>query len=106
MWQLTAKDRLARTLKAINRQCRLMRPWPLAEQHQRLCRMLKGHMAYFGISGNIKRLGTVIYQSRRLWHKWLSRRSWRSSLTWEKFARLLTRYPMPTPRIIHPFARS
>src|SRR6202051_100294 len=26
--QLTAKDRLARTLKAINQQCRAMRHWP------------------------------------------------------------------------------
>jgi hypothetical protein len=29
--------------KAINEQCRHMRPWPLAEQHRRLCRMLQGH---------------------------------------------------------------
>jgi len=50
MWQRTAKDRLARTLKALNEQCRLMRPWPLAEQHRRLCQILKGHFAYFGNS--------------------------------------------------------
>jgi hypothetical protein len=56
MWQRTAKDRLARTLTAINEQCRLMRPWPLAEQQRRLCHMLKGHFAYFGISGNYQRL--------------------------------------------------
>src|SRR6202142_1435774 len=49
VWQRTAKDRLARTLKAINDQCRFMRPWPLAEQHHLLFRILEGPFAYFGI---------------------------------------------------------
>ncbi len=101
MWQRTAKDRLARTLKRINDQCRLMRPWPLAEQHRRLCRMLKGHYAYFGISGNYRRLAAVVEQTRRLWRKWLSRRSWRSQVTWDAFLRLLELYPLPRPRIVH-----
>jgi group II intron reverse transcriptase/maturase len=101
MWQRTAKDRLARTLKAINTQCRRMRPWPLAEQHRRLCQMLKGHCAYFGISGNYQRLATVVEQTRRLWRKWLSRRSWKSYVTWEQFLRLVERYPLPAPRIVH-----
>ncbi len=101
MWQRTAKDRLARTLKAINQRCRTMRSWPLAEQHRRLCLMLKGHFAYFGISGNYQRLTAVVYQTRRLWRKWLSRRSWKSYVTWEQFLRLVDRYPLPVPRIVH-----
>ncbi len=101
MRQRTAKDRLARTLSVINEQCRLMRPWPLTEQHRRLCQMLKGHFAYFGISGNSKRLTAVVYWTRRFWRKWLSRRSWKSYLTWEQFLRLVERYPLPPPRIVH-----
>ena len=69
--QFTAKDRVARTLKTINRVCRSMRTWPLRDQHQRLCRMLKGHYAYFGISGNYERLATLQYQVVRIWRKWL-----------------------------------
>jgi hypothetical protein len=38
----------------------------VAEQHRRLCQMLKGHFAYFGISGNYQRLTAVVYQTRRL----------------------------------------
>jgi RNA-directed DNA polymerase len=57
--QQTAKARLARAIKAIDRQCRVMRHWPLREQHQRLCQMLRGHYAYYGISGNSKRLGNL-----------------------------------------------
>jgi RNA-directed DNA polymerase len=101
MWQRTAKDRLARTLKVINRQCRVMRHWPVAEQHRRLCRMLQGHYAYFGISGNSQRLGAVLHQARRAWRKWLSRRSWKSYVTWAQFSRMVAVYPLPLPRIIH-----
>ena len=90
MWQRTAKDRLARTLKAINEQCRRMRSWPLAEQQRRLSQMLEGHFAYFGITGNYKRLSDVVY--------W---RSWKSTVTWKKFLRLVERYPLPKPRIVH-----
>ena len=89
--QFTAKDRLARSLKAFNEQCRLMRHWPLEVQHERLCQMLNGHYGYFGISGN----------GRRLWYAWLSRRSWKSFLTWERYERVLQRFPLPPPRIVH-----
>ncbi len=89
MWQRTAKDRLARTVQTINRQCRAMRPWPIADQHRRLCRMLRGHFAYFGISGNSQRLAAVLHQARRLCRKWLSRRSWKSYVTWPQFSRLV-----------------
>lgn len=99
--QLTAKDRIARTLKAINQRCRLMRHQPLREQHQRLCRMLKGHFGYFGIGGNYRRLAAVRLQVQRLWRKWLSRRSWTSRLSWEQFRRVLARFPLPPCRIVH-----
>jgi RNA-directed DNA polymerase len=40
MRQRIAKDRLVRTLSVSNEKCRLMPPWPLTEQHRRLCRLL------------------------------------------------------------------
>ena len=104
VWQRTAKDRLARTLKAINQQCRRMRHWPVAEQHHRLCQMLQGHFAYFGIRGNSQRLAAVLHQTRRIWRKWLSRRSWASYVTWVQFVRLVATYPLPAPRIVHRYA--
>jgi RNA-directed DNA polymerase len=104
--QFTAKDRLARSLKAFNQQCRLMRHWPLDTQHERLCQMLQGHYGYFGISGNIRRLGKLRFQVRRLWRAWLSRRSWKSFLTWERYERVLQRFPLPQPRIVHRYTPS
>jgi hypothetical protein len=32
--------------------------------------MMRGHYAYYGISGNIKRLRWYADQVERIWHKW------------------------------------
>jgi len=60
---------------------------------------MRGHYAYYGISGNIRRLSWYAYQVRRIWQKWLSRRG--SRLNWTQFAALLTRHPLPAARIVH-----
>jgi group II intron reverse transcriptase/maturase len=99
--QFTAKERLARALKAFNRQCRLMRHWPMRQQHARLSRMLQGHYGYFGISGNFRRLRQLYLQVPWVWRKWLSRRSWTSHLTWARFRGVLAHFPLPRPRIVH-----
>ena len=105
--QLTAKDRFARSLKAINEQCRRMRHWPLREQHRRLCRMLQGALTpTLASPATIRRLSSVVHRARRIWRKWLSRRSWKSHVTWEKFLRLCSiafRYRRPASSIATPF---
>jgi group II intron reverse transcriptase/maturase len=103
--QLTAKDRVARTLKAVSRVCRGMRTRPLRDQHQRLSRMLKGHYAYFGISGNFERLATLRNHVARIWRKWLSRRSNERSMPWVAFMRILNLFPLPQPRIVRRYAK-
>jgi RNA-directed DNA polymerase len=102
--QITAKDRFARAKKAINQQCREMMHWSVRDQHQRLCRMLKGHFSYFGIVGNIKRLVSLKYRAEQCWRKWLSRRSTKSPLPWAAFKRVLELCPLPRPRIAHYYA--
>ena len=104
MRQFTAKDRLARSLKRFNQQCRGMMHWPLNAQHDRLCQMLKGHYAYFGITGNFRRLKRLHRMVTRVWRKWLSRRSWKSNLNWQRFGRVLERFALPVPRIVHRYA--
>jgi RNA-directed DNA polymerase len=103
--QYTAKHRLARALKAINEVCRRRRHEPLPQQHQRLSWMLKGHYAYFGITGNHKQLNCLYRATRRRWRKWLSRRGSKGRLSWEKFAQQIEqRFPLPIPKIIHRYA--
>lgn len=99
--QQTAKDRYARALGAISEKCRRNRTEPLPEQHSQLSQKLKGHFAYFGISGNYKRLADLRYEARRIWRKWLSRRSNNSRVTWDDFSRIEKRFPLPQPTIVH-----
>ena len=63
--------------------------------------MLQGHYAYYGISSNFERLQALHRAAQRLWRKWLTRRSRGQTMAWEKFLRLLARFPLPAPRIIH-----
>jgi group II intron reverse transcriptase/maturase len=99
--QQTAKDRFARALGAISDECRRMRTEPLADQHRKLSQKLKGHFAYFGISGNYKRLEDLRSEAKRLWRKWLSRRSTKSPVTWDAFLRMEKLFPLPRPKIVH-----
>jgi RNA-directed DNA polymerase len=104
--QVTAKDRFARSMKAFNQQCRFMRHWSVRDQHQKLCRMLRGHFAYFGISGNSKRLGNLRYWVTGCWRKWLSRRSTKSNIPWVTFKLILLRFPLPPARIVHSYTNT
>jgi hypothetical protein len=48
----TAQGRLSRAGTTIAPQCRLNRHPPLAEQQHALSQKMRGHFAYFGITGN------------------------------------------------------
>ena len=96
----TAQDRFSRALKAINQWCRAHRHWPIASQQEALKRKLKGHYAYYGIVGNSQSLARFLYEVRRSWYKWLSRRN-RERMNWARFGRLYQRYPLPPPRLVH-----
>jgi group II intron reverse transcriptase/maturase len=96
----TARDRLSRALKAINLWCRYHRHKPVVWQHAGLVRKLRGHCAYYGITGNGQRLWLFRNHMLRTWRNWLSRRSQRARLKWDAFHRLLTRYPMPAAIVV------
>jgi group II intron reverse transcriptase/maturase len=83
VWQTTAKSRLARALAAATIWCRQNRHRPFRDQHARLSRMIQGHCAYYGITGNRRRIGEYVYQLRYIWRKWLDRRGGRNTLTWQ-----------------------
>ena len=51
----TSKSRFSRGLRSIAEWCRLDRHQPLGEQQQTLSQKLRGHFAYYGITGNSRR---------------------------------------------------
>lgn len=64
---------------------------------------MRGHYAYYGITGNGKRLRWFAHQVERTWHRWLSRRSRGQPMQWKRFQALLARYPLPAPKIVHSY---
>ena len=101
----TAKDRFSRTLHRISMWCRAHRHEPITTQHAVLVRKLRGHDAYYGITGNARALGVLRHWVKRIWHEWLARRSWRTKLTWVRMNALLVRFPMPPARVVHSIYR-
>jgi len=97
----TAKARFSRALRQINDWCRRSRHLPVAEQQRQLSRKLRGHEAYYGITGNAQALSRFRYEVQRRWRKWLNRRSHATRLNWSAFNRLLKRYPLPPARVVH-----
>ncbi len=100
----TAKDRFSRTLRHITEWCRTHRHDDVRVQHRALVWKLNGHYAYFGVTPNSKALARLFYEVRRIWRKWLSRRSQRSRINWTQMVNLLKRLPLPQPRIVHRYA--
>ena len=97
----TDSSRFTRALKGISEWCRRNRHKSLDEQQRALALKLNGHYAYYGIIGNSRCLGNFRSQVRRVWRKWLMRRSRGQYMRWERFHQLLQRYPLPPARIVH-----
>jgi RNA-directed DNA polymerase len=97
----TASSRLSRALRSIAQWCRLNRHQPLGEQQHTLSQKLRGHFAYYGITGNSNALSMFRTAVVRCWRYWLGRRNRERSLTWPIFNRLLQRYPLPPTKVVH-----
>jgi len=95
----TMKARFARGLKSIKEWCRWNRHLPIPEQYQQLSRKVRGHYAYYGISGNYEALRRFRFAVLRIWLKWLRRRSQRHRWTAERIKRFYERYSLPIAKI-------
>jgi group II intron reverse transcriptase/maturase len=99
--QTTAKSRFARALLAVKDWCRTNRHRPILDQLARLSAKLAGHFAYYGITGNSRRLQQYHQEVTKIWRKWLARRTRSKRLLWDRFNAFLARHPLPPARIVH-----
>jgi len=101
----TAANRVSRAVRSITQWCRNNRHRPVGEQHTILSQKVRGHYAYYGITGNILMLRGFLQAVHRAWRKWLDRRNRQREMTWDRFNRLLKRYWLPPPRIVHSYVK-
>lgn len=95
----TMKKRLRRGLLAISAWCREHLHAPLDYQQQILNAKLRGHYQYYGRRTNSRSLKKFAHAVRRIWRRWLARRTRGRLLSWQRFNRILARYPLLCPRI-------
>jgi hypothetical protein len=97
----TAGKRLRRAMKRVRQWCRNNRHKPLVEQYRTLQQKLRGHYQYYGIRGNYRKLEALYKKAEKVWRYWLSRRSAKGAIPWEKYKKLKAKFPLPRPRIVH-----
>ena len=96
----TAKDRFIRAVRSIDHWCRDNRHLPIQEQHKKLNEKLRGHYAYYGVTGNSAALTRFFHEVGLRWRRWLNRRNNLRSMTWEKFVAIRRRFPLAPVRTV------
>ena len=100
----TQSKRLTRKLKELRQEAWRHMHAPLAEQHRWLSAVLRGHYGYYGVSHNYPALSAFHQEVRRIWRRCLRRRSQKARrMDWDRFRAVLERFPLPEPRITHPW---
>jgi len=97
----TMRKRLSRFMKELWHWCRDNRHEPLKEQHKILCLKLRGHYQYYGVRSNYKALEVIFEFTEKAWRYWLSRRSHKGGIRWEKFEKIRASFSLPKPMIVH-----
>ena len=97
----TARARVQKKLREVGQKLRDMRTDGTAAMLKYAALHLRGHIQYYGVSGDMRSLNTYVWQVVWSLFKWLNRRSQKRSMTWEKFELSLKAYAFPRPRIVH-----
>ncbi len=98
----TMRQRLAAKLHHVSTELQRRRHQPPREQGRWLHSVVRGHLAYYGVSTNGPTLESFRTQVIKSWHRSLRRRGDRRRLTWQRMGRLITRW-IPSVRLVHPW---
>jgi len=99
MKRITSRKKFKAKLLAFKEWLKKSRTLPTSELMKTVAAKLRGHYAYYGVTDNSQGIGRFAYEATRLLFKWLDRRGKRGSLSWEKFKKLLEKFPLPQPRV-------
>lgn len=96
----TEGKRFRKKLKLLNQRLRALRVEGGKAMMDYLTCHLRGHLQYYGVSGNLRSVRRYAYQGCRLLWKWLNRRSQRRSITWWRFLQV---FPprLPPVHVVH-----
>jgi RNA-directed DNA polymerase len=99
----TSRKKRRAKLARLKEECHRRRHQHVKEQHRWLKSVLSGHYRYYAVPTNHR----ALVQFRRavcfIWHRALQRRSQRARWTIPKLQAFEARFPLPAPRILHPW---
>ena len=98
----TMRPRMLKKLKEVNLELRRRRHQPVDEQGRYVQALVGGHVRYYGVPFNGGPIRAFRGMVIRLWQKWLSRRSQRGYLTWDRMQRYIDHW-VPPAVICHPY---
>jgi group II intron reverse transcriptase/maturase len=100
--RITISKRMRAKLKQVKDQLTLRMHQPIPDQGRWLASVVRGHMAYYAVPGNIWAVEAFREQVTRYWYKTLRRRSQKTRINWDRMDRIANRW-LPRPRIMHPY---
>ena len=98
----TMRQRMLKKLKEVNLELRRRRHQPVDDQGRYVQALVGGHVRYYGVPFNSGPIRAFRGMVTRLWKKWLSRRSQRGYLRWDRMQRYIDRW-VPPAVICHPY---
>jgi group II intron reverse transcriptase/maturase len=99
MKRVTARKKFKAKLRVFKEWLKKSRALPTPDLMRIAAAKLRGHIAYYGVTDNSEGIHRFAYEVKRLLFKWLNRRGKRGFMSWEKFHKLLLRFPLPRPKI-------
>lgn len=100
--RITDSKRLRAKLHKVKTECRRRMHLPIPEQGLWLASVVRGHLGYYAVPGNIEAVEAFRDQATRHWYQALRRRSQRTSLNWTRMHRFAALW-LPPAKIIHPW---
>jgi RNA-directed DNA polymerase len=100
--RITISKRMRAKLKAVKDQLRQYRHRPIPVQGRWLASVVRGHMAYYAVPGNIRAVAAFRDQVTRHWRRALRRRSQKTRINWARMNRIAARW-LPPVRVMHPY---
>jgi RNA-directed DNA polymerase len=96
----TQRQRMCKNLKALGARLQALRIEGTRAMQEYVCLHLRGHIQYFGVSGNSRSMRTYVHRVERLLFKWINQRSQRRSFNWPQYHDWIRRW-FPRPHIVH-----
>jgi group II intron reverse transcriptase/maturase len=99
----TQRKRMIRKLKQLRLEMRRRMHTPVRDQWRWLSAVLRGHYAYYGLTGNSRAIKCYLQEVVAHWQRMLNRRSQKAKMHGPRFYQLLGRFALPTPTLIDPY---